>query len=182
MPETTARLLTRARDGDTMARDELHGRYAAILRRLATGRIPSGTMDVIKVDELVHGVLKRAFERLDEFEPPREGALLASLRHDLFARIQDEITRRPAVDARAPDGAPVDPGPIEQAVGGKLLKTYESSLQRLTQEQQEGIILRLEMGFAYPEIADALRASGQEEARQIVVGAILSLSELLDDG
>ena len=153
MPETTARL---------------QARYALILRRWAMARIPTGALDAATVDELVQGVLLKGFEQADGFESRREGASLTSLRHALFDRIHEQFASRP------------QPGQLEQAVGSELLRAYEAALRSLAPDQQVGIILRLEMCFPYPEIAEALGNSSQDETRMLVGDAILRLSELLD--
>jgi len=183
--ETTAALLTRVRAGDALARERLAGRYLPILRRWAHGRLPGHARDLSDTDDLVQVTLLRALDHVKEFEPNREGAFLAYLRRILLNAMRDEIrrsTRRPArepLDDELPDrGLSV----IEQVIGRDTMERYEAALMQLPEEQQEGIILKIEFDFTHQEIADALGKPSANAARMMVARALLKLAELMDVG
>jgi RNA polymerase sigma-70 factor (ECF subfamily) len=55
--------------------------------------------------------------------------------------------------------------PLEEAIGRESIERYEEALARLPEKQRESVVMRLEMGFTYREIADALGLKSEEAAR-----------------
>ncbi|MCI0657603.1 MAG: sigma-70 family RNA polymerase sigma factor, partial [Acidobacteria bacterium] len=118
--ESTTALLELARAGDDQAKERLARRYLPILRRWAHGRLPRGARQRLETDDLVQNTLIRAFNRLKEFEPRREGAFLAYLCRILMNQIRDEIRRAksaPPMEGLAEDIALNGPSPLEDAIG-----------------------------------------------------------------
>ena len=62
------------------------------------------------------------------------------------------------------------------------LERYEQALQKLRPEQQEAVMLRMELGFTYPEIAAALGSPTPNAARMMVTRGLLRLAEVMDAG
>ena len=101
-------------------------------------------------------------------------------------RIRDELRRRgrqPEVvtldgsgqeDALAVEGGD---SPLEQAIGHENLQRYEAALARLRAEEREAIIGRLEMGYTYQELADALGKPTADAARKATERALIRLAE-----
>ena len=181
-PEPTASLLERIRAGEGRARELLFARYLPILRRWAHGRLPGYARDLSDTDDLVQVTLLRALNNLDEFHAERSGSFLAYLRQILLNRVRDEIRRqrgRPGtgeLDAELPD---LDaPTLVEQAVGYERLRAYEAALGDLPKRQQELIVMRLEFGLSYPEIAVEV-ASTPDAVRVMIARAIVQLAERL---
>jgi RNA polymerase sigma-70 factor (ECF subfamily) len=181
--ESTAALLSLARGGDAAARERLAARYLPILRRWAHGRLPGRARDLSDTDDLVQITLVRALEHVGEFEPKREGAFVAYLRRILLNAMRDEIRRadrrpgREGLEAEPPDpGASV----IEQVIGREALERYEAALARLPEEQREGVMLRIEFGYGFQEIADALGKPSANTARMMVSRALVRLAGLMD--
>lgn len=178
--ETTALLFERIRDGDDTARDLLFRRYLPILRRWAHGRLPARARGLADTDDLVQVTLLRALNRLGEFEPRREGAFLAYLRQVLLNLIREELrraSRRPAgtePEADLPDRAP---SPIELAIGRDELERYEAALAELDPEPREAVLLRIEFGYSYPEIAAALGSPSANAVRMTISRALVRLAE-----
>lgn len=176
---STARLLSRIRQGDRAAREILLRRYLPILRRWAHGRLPAFARPLLDTDDLVQITLVRTLDHLEEFEPEHEGAFLAYLRRALKNRITDEIRsarRKPGREVLSENVT--DPGlsPLEQLVNRELLDRYELALGRLTEEQQEAIVMRVEMGLPYRDIAMAQARPSDNAARQFVVRALAQLA------
>ena len=182
--ETTSDLLARVRAGDGAARERLVARYLPILRRWAHGRLPFSARGLADTDDLVQVTLLRALDRVEEFEPRREGAFLAYLRSILLNAIRYEIWR----SVRLPGGAKLgenvadpEPSPLEQAIGRDLLDSYETALATLPEDQQEAVILRVEFGFTHEEIAAATGSPSANAARMRVSRALVRLAEALDE-
>lgn len=180
--ESTASLLLRARTGDDLARNQLDQRYRPLLRKLAHGRIPAGARDLVDTEDLVQETLVRAFTHLERFEPRREGAFLAYLRQILLNRIRDEArraARRPPHQALLDDLVDPGPTPIEEVMGREGFEAYERALSRLTEDEREGVMLKVEFGYTNAQLAEALERPSVGAARMFVARALLRLIELM---
>jgi RNA polymerase sigma-70 factor (ECF subfamily) len=93
-PESTLRLLGRARLGDQAALEQLFGRFLRPLQRWAKGRLPAYARDLADTDDLVQDTLIQTFKRIDSVEPRGVGALQAYLRQAVLNRIRDELRRK----------------------------------------------------------------------------------------
>jgi len=181
--ESTASLLGRIRDGSHPARDRLVRRYLDPLRRWARGRLPVGLRDLTDTDDLVQVTLLAALDHVEGFEYRKDGAFLAYLRQILQNRIRDEVRRagrRPGQTEFPEEFPAAAPSPLEQAIGKQALARYEQALQELRPEQQEAVILRMELGFTYPEIATALGSPTPNAARMMVTRGLIRLAEVMD--
>jgi RNA polymerase sigma-70 factor (ECF subfamily) len=182
--ESTHTLLILARQGDVPARDRLFQRYLPILTRWAHRRLPRDARDLLETNDVVQVTLLRAFMRLEEFQHRGEGSFLAYLRQILTNAIRDEIRKSGRARRRSEldDGIP-DTGPtlIEELVGKQALERYEAALARLPAEQQEMIILRIEMGFTYQAIAEAMGKPSPDAARMAIARTLLALQKAMAD-
>jgi RNA polymerase sigma factor (sigma-70 family) len=183
--ESTAALLDLVRQGDRAARERLASRYLQVMKRFAHGRLPSRARDLVDTDDLVQISVVRALNHVDGFESRREGAFLAYLRRTLLNQIQDQIRRA----GRQPGGTEVvedlawqGRSPVEDAIGRETLERYEAGLSRLPEEQREAVVLRLEMGFTYRQIADALGSDSPNAVRMMVTRALVRIGEQMGDG
>ena len=181
--ETTAVLLGRLRAGDREARERLFARSLPLLQRWAHRRLPQRARDIADTDDLVQVALLKAFHRIGEFEARREGAFLAYLRTILLNAVRDELrraTRRPEVtefdDTMIRDGGP---SILDELIGRDKMRHYEQALERLTEEQREAVILRVEFGMSHREIAEAMGKSNADAARMTVARALVHLSRAL---
>ncbi len=179
---STATLLVRARAGDGAARDALFERFLPLLARWAHGRLPRAARGAMDTQDLVQTTLLRALARLDDFEPEREGAFLAYLRRILLNALRDELRRV----ARRPGQEPLEVEPpaaaasaVELAIGREALERYEAALERLDERPREAVLLRIEFGYGYREIAEAIGAPSADAARMVVQRALVHLGEAL---
>jgi RNA polymerase sigma-70 factor (ECF subfamily) len=183
--ESTAALLIRVREGSKPAREELAGRYLLLLNRWAHGRVPKAARDLVDTEDLVQSTIMRALNNVGTFEPRGEGAFLGYLRQILMNQILDEARRA----KRRPKHVELDPGleatrspsPLEEAIGRDRLERYEASLQQLGEAQREAVVLRLEMGMRYRDIAEALEVPSAEAARALVGRGMVHLARLMRD-
>jgi len=180
--ESTIRLLDRAKLGDAQAVEDLFARFLPILRRWARGRLPAYARDIADTQDVVQDVLVQTFKRLDGFDPRGVGALQAYLRQAILNRIRDELRKRgrrgghDELDSRVPDDAP---SPLEEAIGAEALGRYEQAMTQLKPDDREAIVLRIEMGCSYEEIAEWLSKPSVGAARKAVERAILRLAQAL---
>jgi len=182
--ESTATLLSQLRAGDEEARARLVERYLPILRRWARGRLPGGARDLLDTDDLVQVTLLRALHHMEAFEPQREGAFLAYLRSIVLNAVRDEIrraARRPASEPLEMEFPAEAPSHLERAIGREAMEAYEEALATLPEEQQEAVILRIEFGYSYPEIAEALGRPSANAARMTVSRALARLAEVMGE-
>ena len=180
--EPTVVLIRRIRAGDAAAREDLVRRFLPILRRWAHGRLPARLRDLNETDDLVQVTLVRALGHLDKFDDAGSGAFLAYLRQALLNQVRDEIRRH----QRRPEHMEVDqgivdadtPAIIDMLVGNERMQAYERALASLPRRQQGLIVMRVEFGMSYPEIAAEVGGSA-DAARIMVSRAIVQLSGLL---
>jgi RNA polymerase sigma factor (sigma-70 family) len=182
--ESTASLLARVRCGEPQARERLVIRYLSVLQRWAHRRLPAAARDLIDTDDLVQDTLFRALDKVGSFEPRREGAFLAYLRRILVNQIRDQIrrsARRPGGEAVVEEVPDAGLSPLEVAIGKEAFASYNTALTKLTDEEQEAVILRIEMGFTHQQVAEALGKPTSDSARMCVARALVRLAEIMDE-
>jgi RNA polymerase sigma-70 factor, ECF subfamily len=184
--ESTIHLIERARAGDQQAVDRLFERHMKPLQRWASGRLPRWARDVSDTDDLVQETLLQTFKRIGHFEPRGSGALLAYLRQAILNRVREELRRK----GRRPDGSRLTgvdlaselSSPLEQAIGQEALDRYDRALQRLKPEEQNAILGRVELGYTYEELAEALDKPSAEAARKAAQRALVRLAQEMERG
>lgn len=183
--ESSATLLERVRHGDDEALEQLLRRYVPALRRWARGRLPRWARDLADTEDMVQETVLKTLHNLQTFEHRHEGALQAYLRQAVMNRIRDEcrrVGRRPAVGELNDEIADASISPLEATVGVQTLERYETALQILRPEDREAVVARIEMGYAYGEIAVMLGKASPDAARVAVSRALIRLAEVLRSG
>jgi RNA polymerase sigma-70 factor (ECF subfamily) len=66
--------------------------------------------------------------------------------------------------------------PIELAIGAEGMERYERALAAMNADDRAVIIGRVEMGYTYQELADALGRPSAEAARKAAARALLRLA------
>jgi RNA polymerase sigma-70 factor (ECF subfamily) len=126
----------------------------------------------------------RALRQVETFEPRHEGAFLAYLRQILINALRDEIRR---AGRRGPHEAVPEelqdhgPSPLESAIGRDAVERYERAFATLGPEQQEAVFMRVEMGFTFEDIAEALGKNSANTARMVVSRALARLALAMED-
>jgi len=176
---TSVELLARARAGDELALNDLCTRYLPRLQKWAHGRLPQWARGALDTHDIVQDTLAQVVQRLGSFEPRHDGAFQAFLRTSLQNRICDQIrwAKRRPTDALASDRPDEGPSPIEEAIGTEAHERYEAALQRLKPSDREAIIARIELGYAYPEVARALGKPSVAAAHVAVSRALVKLAK-----
>jgi RNA polymerase sigma factor (sigma-70 family) len=183
--DSTLVLLERARAGDADALDRLFARHVKPLRRWISGRLPKWARDMADTDDLVQDALLQTFKRIEVFDPRGPGALQAYLRQAVFNRVRDELRRK----GRRPESTDLDgvelasdQSPLEEAIGSEAVDRYERALQRLRPDEREAIVARVELGYTYEELAEALGKPTPDAARKAAQRALLKLASEMKDG
>ena len=182
LPDSTIRLLERARAGDKTAVETLFARYLPRLRRWASGRLPRWARDIADTHDLVQETLLQTFKRVEAFEVRGEGAFQAYLRQAMLNRIRNELRRfgrRPEatnLDTQEPSDSP---SPLEAAIGREAMERYDTALMTLTPEDRELVIAKLEMGYDYEELAAAFGRPSTDAARKAVQRATVRLVDAM---
>jgi len=181
--ESTFALLARARQGDDRALERLMARHLAPLRRWARGRLPAWARDAADTDDLVQDALLQTFKNLGDFEVRGPGALQAYLRQAILNGVRDELRKR----GRRPEATDLDgfeedrrASPLEEAIGRESIDRYERALATLRSDEREAIIGRVEMGYSYEELAEALGKPSADAARKAAQRALVRLIQQMD--
>ena len=93
--------------------------------------------------------------------------------------MRDELRRFARRPGRDPldDGHPAQaPSPLDDAIGSEATERYERALAALAQADRDVIIARVEMGYSYQELADALGRPSAEAARKACERALVRLA------
>ena len=177
---STTRLLEQHRNGDPKAQEALFGRYLPVLSRWARGRLPNRSRDLAETDDLVQVALLRALKRIDDFKADRPGAFVAYLRTILLNLVRDEVRRtdRRPLMASLEESLPAPQASIvEQVVGHERLAQYERALARLPDEKRAAVVMRVEFGLGFEEIARELERPSANATRMLVARALDEMAE-----
>ena len=154
------------------------------LKRWAHGRLPPHGRALAETDDLVQVTLMRALNNVETFRPERQGSFLAYLRQILLNALKDEARR----GSRTPRTVSIDddpsrwrhlPSEADPASDIEALESYERALAVLPERQAQAIVLKLEFGMTYPEIAAELDFPSANAARMQVSRGLVRLSEVM---
>jgi len=182
--ESTASLLHRVANDDAAAREQLCRQFIPILTRWAHGRLPDYARDLSETQDLVQVALIRALDQIGEFDALREGAFLAYLRKIMLNNIRMEIrrvTRRNKHGFADSEHELQDPEAsiVSKVIGLDVLERYEAGLMTLTDKAREAVILRVEFGYSFAEIALATDTPSANSARMMVSRSLVQLAEAM---
>ena len=183
--EPTVVLITRAREGDSDALNDLCARYLPRLTRWAHGRLPAGARGAIDTHDIVQETLAHVVQRLPAFEPRHEGAFQGYVRRALLNRIRDEarrIGRKAPAEPLVGDHPADNPSPLEEAIGRQAVEVYEAAMARLREHDRRAIIGRIELGLPYAELAPLLGKPTVSAAHMAVSRALLRLAKEMSRG
>jgi len=178
--ESSVELLARAQSGDDAALNSLLARYLPRLMRWASGRMPAGMRTMLDTSDLVQDAIINALRNLETLEIRSEGTLQAYLRRAVHNRIIDlyrRAARRPRRDELPDDAVAPGASPLEAAIGAEAVENYERALEALTDSDREAVVLRVELGFDFDEIARQLDKPSPDAARMAVTRALARLAE-----
>lgn len=176
----SAQLLRRARSGDRAALEALFERYLPGLHRWAHGRLPTWARAFADTADVVQDAVLRTFKGLDRFEPRLERALQAYLRQAVRNRILDELRRakrQPQPELLDSAHADIQPSPFDQTLDQENRDRYRLALQRLSDDERQLIVGRVDLGYSYEQVALITGRSTPNAARVAIRRAVQKLAE-----
>ncbi len=179
--ESTATLLIKIKAGDQQAKERLFKTYLPVITQWAHGRLPSYARDLSDTSDMVQKSLLSALDKVEDFEAIREGAFLAYLRQSLLNNIRMEIrrvTRKNKHGFNDPAAEVVDSEAsiMQLMIGDEALQRYEKGLMALKSKAREAVMLRVEFGYSFAEIAAAVEMNSANAARMLVSRSIVEMS------
>jgi RNA polymerase sigma-70 factor, ECF subfamily len=182
--DSSVELLLKAQSGDNDALNLLLARYLPRLQRWASGRLPAGLRTMLDTGDLVQDAIIRALPQLNRLEIRSDRALLFYLQRAVKNRIIDlhkRRSRRPAREEVPMDLPAAGDSPQQSAIEAEALERYERALALLRKEDREAILLRVELGLDYDEMAAQLGKPSADAARMAVTRAIVRLADKMGD-
>ncbi len=179
-PEASIELIARAQSGDDEALNRLLDRYVPRLHRWASGRLPSRMRTMLETGDLVQDAVVSALRRLGTIDVQHEGALFAYLRQAVNNRIIDlyrRKQRRPDRQDMPADVAADETSPLDAAMSAEDAERYEQALSRLSADDRQLIVLRVELGLEYAAMAAAMNRPSAAAARMACTRAIGRLAQ-----
>ena len=181
--ESTFELVEQARRGNQDAWEVLVARYRGPLKRFAQARLSQQGQGFVDTDDVVQEVTISVFRRLHRIELRFPGALLAYLRRSVANRVADEHRRtmRQGLAASLPEDLQ-DPrqSPLDFTMDNEKLRLYRTALRTLAPDDQMAIVLRLERGASYDDIAARLGKPTGNAARVAVARAMYKLAKRME--
>jgi RNA polymerase sigma-70 factor (ECF subfamily) len=177
---TSLQLLSRARQGDRSALNELFARHVPWLQRWAHGRLGAWARSAMDTADLVQDAVLQTFRRLDHFEPRGQNALRAYLRQAIQNRISDEYRRvmtRGVQEELSDASLDPRPSPYDAFVNTDAEERYRRALLRLKGEDRELIVGRIELGYSHEQLATLTGRRSPDAARMALKRALLKLTD-----
>jgi len=182
--ESTATLLHRVANDDEVAREQLFRQFLPVMTRWAHGRLPEYARDLSDTQDMVQLALMRTLEQIDQFDALREGAFLAYLRKIMLNNIRMEIRRvtrrnRHGLDDVEHELTDPEASVLSKVIGQDVLEQYEAALMTLSAKAREAVMLRVEFGYTFEEIAMATDTPSANSARMLISRSLVQLAEAM---
>jgi RNA polymerase sigma-70 factor (ECF subfamily) len=183
--ESTRTLVRRAREGNVAARERLLERCLPIVRRWARGRLPRHARSLADTDDLVQTTLIRTLDSLGDLRLAHAGSFLAYMRQVLMNAARDEMRRSGlrndhAASSASRGGSGREPtSPAAEALSPEFRLDYERALEALPEPQRQAVVLRLEFGLTYPEIAIELESPSANAVRMMISRSLVEMARQL---
>jgi RNA polymerase sigma factor (sigma-70 family) len=137
--------------------------------------------------DIVQSAMAEAVRGLPRFEYTGEGSFLHWLstiaEHKIRHHLRDLQRQRrdPArLGGESPDGIAGDAtSPSEAAIGGEMEARYAQALGGLPAAEQEVLLLHLDLGCSYAEIAAAIGAPSAEAVRKRIARTLVRLEQAM---
>ncbi|WP_395372999.1 RNA polymerase sigma factor [Marinicella sp. W31] len=174
---TTALLLNRIIDGDTSAPNELVQHCYPMLLKWAHGRIPQSEKSLLDTHDIVQETIMKGLNKVKDFEAIKAGAFLAYLRKIFVNCVKESLRKsKPSLPI---DGFESYKTEFIIDTDTESFLAYETALNKLNEKDQEAVILRIEFGLTYQEIADAMGKPSEDAARMFISRALLKLTKFV---
>lgn len=179
MEHTTA--VVRGADGAEW--NALIGPYLPRLKRFAERRLPAEMRRTIGAEDLVQEAVMSGIKHLNRFEFRHQEAFFAYLLTSIRNRIVDELRRRRCrpVLVPLPEREVVDPAvsPLQRVIARENLERYVKAVALLPRRDRQLIVLRLDEGLSYHDIAARLGVRTEMAVRMAIKRALHRLESRL---
>jgi len=180
--ESSVELLLRAQAGDNDALNGLLERYLPRLQRWARRRLPWGLRTMLETADLVQDAVINTLPHLGGLEIRSERAFEFYLKRAIKNRIidlQKRNRRRPQRTEVPLEVVAAAASPEEAALRADENERYRRGLARLKETERQAIVLRVERGLSYEEVAIKLGKRSPDAARMTVSRAIVRLADIM---
>ncbi len=172
---TTAILLSKYKQGDQASCDQLFTMFQPALYRWAHGRIPAQAKGFMNTEDVVQDTLMLAFNQVDQIKAKRPGAFFTYLRTVFINQIKQELRKN------KPFQLSITQLNEEQKLSYEndmvTLIGYDKALEKLTSDENEAVVLRMEFGFSHQEIADLMHRPSANATRMFITRALVKVAE-----
>ena len=175
----TQELLREAQQGSRDALEELVARYRPRLERWASGRLPRDARSLLDTGDLVQETLLRALESIGSIGARHPGSFESYVRQAVLNRIRDQIRwarRRGAGEIDSDSLAHPGPSPLEEAIGGDVVRRYEEGMSLLPDDERQILHLRIELDMSYEDIAAMMDKPSPDAARMAIQRSLHKLA------
>jgi RNA polymerase sigma factor (sigma-70 family) len=177
--DASVMLLARAQAGDAHALDLLLTRYLPRMKRWVHRRVPAGARGMLDTCDVVQETVIKMVRHLKSIEIRHPRSVQAYLSRAVSNRMIDLYRRAggaPVADDLHDDMAAPDASPVEALIGAETQRCYECALLQLRPVERRAVIMRVEMGRSYDDIATALNKPTAGAARIAVMRALAKLA------
>jgi RNA polymerase sigma-70 factor (ECF subfamily) len=171
---TTAMLLRQLKDGDQSSCDKLFNLYQPALLKWAHGRIPAQAKGYMDTQDIVQDTLLLAFKNINSIRAQRPGAFFSYLRTVFINQIKQELRKNKPFQLSITQFNNDQKLSYEKDI--TTLIDYDSALDKVSEDEKEAIILRLEFGFSYDEIAQMTEKPSANSVRMYITRALIKLA------
>lgn len=173
---TTAFLIEQVKQGNSEAANELMKNLSPLLARWAKGRLPHYARSLNDTADLVQETLLIGLKKINGFESQYVGSFLVYLRVILANRIKKVISQQKP-QSELPESRALEHSLLHDRLNVDTMMVYEQALDKISQDEKEAVIMRVEFGFNFQEIADLLGKPSANAARMYVSRCLLKLAE-----
>lgn len=177
---TTGLLINACRDGDQKASQQLFELYHPSFYRWARGRVPATIRSYMDTEDMVQESFGRMFSKIDELQAKRPGAFFCYLRSIFLNRLKEEFRKnRPLHESMTQF-----PEETQQNIQKQLdvFLDYDNALSALSESEREVVVMRLDFGLSYQEIAEMTERKTANAARMYVQRSVHKLAEVMASG
>ena len=171
---TTAFLLQQYQQGKNNSCDELFQLYHPALMRWAHGRIPTQAKGFMDTQDMVQDTMILAFKRINYIKAKRPGAFFTYLRTVFINQIKQELRKNKPFQLSITQFNNDEKLAYEEDIN--TIIDYDSALDKVSKDEKEAIVLRLEFGFNYEEIAGITEKPSANAARMFITRALIKLA------
>jgi hypothetical protein len=157
--------LEKACAGDRAAASTVVNHLTPVFERWATTHLPRDT--AARIAPAVRNGLQKALSELKQGTRCGEGAFVVQARTAILQELAGGL-------------GDISQSFVARSVGRRQLEAYERGLKQLGDVSREALVLRVELGYPFARVAEAIGAASGEEARAIVSGSLLRMSELME--